>query len=44
MVNTIDPAFFRDALAEIESRRTHRAAADEKAMIEIDEHIFNLLQ
>ena len=43
VVNTIDPKFFRDGLAEIEARRTHRAAVEDRGMIEISDHIFNLL-
>ena len=43
VVNTIDPGFFRDALAEVEARRTHRAEAEEKGLVEIDEHLYNLI-
>ena len=44
VVNTIDPNFFRDALAEIEGRRHRKAAAEENSLVEVSDHSFNLLQ
>ena len=44
IVNTIDPTFFRDALAELEARRGKKAAEEESSLIEIDKNLFELLQ
>ena len=44
IVNTCDPKFFRDALAELEARRGAKAAEEQKSFVEIDSNIFNLLQ
>lgn len=44
IVNTIDKNYFREALAEIEVRRTRKAEKGEEGLIEIDKHIFGLLE
>ena len=44
VVNTIDPNFFREALAELEARRGKKAAEEEKSLVEIDRNLFELLQ
>ena len=44
IVNTIDRNYFREALAEIEVRRTNKAVKGEEGLIEIDEQIFCLLE
>ena len=44
IVNTVDPRFFKDALAELESRRGIKAAEAEKQLVEIDKNIYELLQ
>jgi hypothetical protein len=44
IVNTIDQQYFRQALAEIETRRTARFAQAEDGLIEVDKHLFSLLE
>ena len=44
IVNTIDKNYFRESMAEIEMRRTKKAAQGEQGLIEIDRNLFGLLQ
>jgi len=44
VVNTIDQQYFRQALAEIETRRTAKFAQAEDGLIEVDKHLFSLLE
>ncbi len=44
IVNTIDYQFFRQALAEIETRRTAKIAQAEDGLNEVDKHLFSLLE
>jgi hypothetical protein len=44
IVNTIDRNYFREALAELEVRRTNKAHQEAEAFIEIDKNLFNLIE
>lgn len=44
IVNTVDRNYFREALAEIESRRSQKAHQDADAFVEIDKNLFSLLE
>ena len=42
--NTIDQQYFRQALAEIKTRRTAKFVKTEDGLIEVDKHLFSLLE
>ena len=44
IINTLDRRFFKEALAEIGVHRAHKSAEEEKAFVEIDPHIFELIE
>ena len=44
IINTLDRRFFKEALAEIGEHRAHKREEEDKGCVEIDSHLFELIE